>query len=107
MNRINMQRGAGLLILLCALGLMACTDKNTSTSAAGAAPATAANAASGPSVVGTEPAGPTKEAPATTSNAKSDVTKAQQSSAMPMDGQVNDHSTLSPQATQKSGSGAR
>lgn len=55
-------------------------------------------------VVGTPPAGPTAEATGTTSAVKSDVSKTEQSNAMPMPGQANDHSTLSPAASQKSGS---
>lgn len=52
------------------------------------------------SPVGTEPAGPTKEAPATTSLEKSDVTKTDQSASMPLTGQANDHSTLVPKSTE-------
>ena len=52
-------------------------------------------------LVGTVPAEPLREDPATASAAKTDLTKAQQSSAMPMPGQANDHSTLAPKATQK------
>lgn len=53
------------------------------------------------SPIGMVPAGPTKEAPATTSPAKSNVSKADQSTAMPMPGQANDHSVLLPNWTQK------
>ncbi len=53
------------------------------------------------SPIGTQPAGTTQEAPATTSNAKSDVSKADQSTAIPLPGQANDHSTLSPPKAQK------
>lgn len=52
-------------------------------------------------LVGTVPAEPVREDPATASAAKTDLTKAQQSSAMPMPGQANDHSTLAPKTTQK------
>ena len=47
-------------------------------------------------VLGVEPAGSTREAPATTSKAKTDVSKEQQSTAMPLPGQANDHSVLLP-----------
>ena len=46
-------------------------------------------------------AGPAQETPGTTSAVKSDVSKAQQANAMPLPGQANDHSTLSPKASQK------
>ena len=47
-------------------------------------------------VSGVAPAGPTREAAATTSTDKTDVSKEQQSSAMPLPGQANDHSVLLP-----------
>jgi hypothetical protein len=62
---------------------------------------TASDASSQPSLVGTVPAGTSKDTPATTSAAKSDVSKVQQSNDIPMPGQANDHSTLAPNATQK------
>jgi hypothetical protein len=52
------------------------------------------------SPVGTEPAGPTKEAAATTSLEKSAVSKTDQSAAMPLPGQANDHSALLPKTTE-------
>jgi hypothetical protein len=52
------------------------------------------------SPIGMLPAGPTKEAPATTSPAKSNVSKTDQSTAMPLPGQANDHSVLLPNWTQ-------
>ena len=42
-----------------------------------------------------------KETPGTTSTAKSDVSNTQAANAMPLPGQANDHSTLSPKASQK------
>ena len=53
------------------------------------------------SPIGMLPAGPTKEAPATTSPAKSEVSKTDQSAAMPLPGQANDHSVMLPNWTQK------
>lgn len=47
-------------------------------------------------VLGVEPAGATREPAATTSKDKSDVSKEQQSTAMPLPGQANDHSVLLP-----------
>lgn len=52
------------------------------------------------SPIGVEPAGQTKEAPATTSSSASAVSKADQSAAMPLPGQANDHSVLVPKATE-------
>lgn len=54
------------------------------------------------SPIGMVPAGPTKEAPATTSPVKSEMSKADQSAAMPLPGQANDHSVMLPNWTQKS-----
>lgn len=86
--------------LLAAGCLFACTDKPQS----GAAPVVKPTAVVEPAskVLGVEPAAPTKEAKATTSPAKSDITPAQQSSSMPMPGQANDHSTLATDSTLKS-----
>ena len=52
------------------------------------------------SPVGTDPAGPTKEAAATTSKEKSDVSKTDQSASMPLTGQANDHSAIMPKASE-------
>jgi hypothetical protein len=52
------------------------------------------------SPVGTAPAGPTKEAAATTSKEKSDVSKTDQSVSMPLPGQANDHSALVPKTSE-------
>lgn len=52
------------------------------------------------SPAGTTPAGPTAETAATTSKEKSDVTKADQSSSMPLTGQANDHSAIVPKTTE-------
>lgn len=59
------------------------------------------NASSQPSLVGTVPAGNSKDTPETTSAAKSDVSKVQQSNDMPLPGQANDHSTMAPDSTLK------
>ena len=52
-------------------------------------------------VIGVEAGGTANDTPQTRSSAKSDMSQAQEASAMPMAGQANDHSTLSPKATQK------
>jgi hypothetical protein len=53
------------------------------------------------SPIGRVPDGPTQETPGTTSPAKSEVSKADQSAAMPLPGQANDHSVMLPNWTQK------
>ena len=103
MDLVSMQRLMWAVLLFAAVFAAGCTDKNSPLPEAKASPATAADVAPRSKVIGVEPAGPTREAAATASPAKSDITKTQQSTAMPMAGQANDHSTLSPQATQKSG----
>ena len=47
-------------------------------------------------VLGVEPAGATRDPAATTSKDKTDMSKEQQSAAMPLPGQANDHSVLLP-----------
>jgi hypothetical protein len=59
-----------------------------------------ANTTTPVSPVGTEPAGPSKEAAGTTSSAKSDVSKTDQSASMPLTGQANDHSALVPKTSE-------
>ncbi len=107
MSIVNIQRCAVATVVIFALSAVACTDKGASPSRMQAPPATAADMDPRSKVVGVEPAGPTKEAPATTSPAKSSISKAQQSNAMPLPGQANDDSTLSPKASQKSGATGR
>jgi hypothetical protein len=53
------------------------------------------------SLVGPVPAAPASDAAAANAGANTDLTQAQQSSAMPLPGQANDHSTTSPKASQK------
>ena len=107
MNISNSQPGTMAVVILTAFFLVSCSDAVSPTPAVRAPAATASDTSSQSTVVGTVPAGPTKEAPATTSAVKSDISKAQQSSSMPMPGQVNDDSTLAPNATQKANSTAR
>lgn len=104
---VNIKHCAQAVAILAALAAMGCTDKGTSTFEAKAPPATAAGIDPRSKVIGVEPAGPTRETPATTSTAKSDLSKTQESSAMPMPGQANDHSTLSPKASQKANATGR
>ena len=79
----------------------ACTDKSAAPPNASAPIGSAAENDPRAKVLGVGPGEPVKETAGTTSSAKSDVSKAQESNAMPLPGQANDHSTLSPKATQK------
>jgi hypothetical protein len=84
------------------LALTACTEKAVPEVATTALPTSQGPAASSTKVTGVEPAGPTADSASASSPAKSDVSKAQESSAMPMPGQANDHSVLGPKPVQKS-----
>lgn len=107
MNALNFRPGSVAIIVLAAALSASCSDAVAPKPAVQTPAATASDSASQASVVGTEPAGPTKEAPATTSAAKTDISKAQESNSMPMPGQANDHSTLAPNATQKTNAAKR
>lgn len=92
-----------LLAVLVSLASVGCTDKSPLPNPAPikADGAIHSEPAITPSttVLGVEPAAPTREPAATTSKAKTDVSKEQQSSAMPLPGQANDHSVLLPAAS--------
>ena len=107
MNALNRQKGTVAIIILAAALSTSCSDAVSPKPAVQAPAATASDTASQASVVGTVPAGPTKEAPATTSAAKSDMSKAQQSNSMPMPRQANDDSSPTPNATQKANTTTR
>lgn len=93
---------------LFALGLaVACTGEPATQPKFDAQPASAATGVPADTQVGVMPAGPGKETAGTTSAAKSDVSKTEQSSAMPMPGQANDHSTPEPTPPKKAASAAR
>jgi|GEM_PF-1477837 len=95
-------------VLFLALGLIvACTDRPPPQPTLNAQPASAASGVPADTQVGVMPAGPGKETAGTTSAAKSDISKAEQSSAMPMPGQANDHSSLEPTPSKKAASAAR
>lgn len=91
------------MVLLAACFATACTKRidQPAESVAPQAAVAASQASSQPSLVGTLPAGSTKETPETTSASKSDVSKVQQFNNMPLPGQANDHSTLKAKPTQK------
>lgn len=89
-----------LLAVLVALSSLGCTEKITPPIKATApinVPLSSEPAAPpSTTVLGVEPAGPTREPATTTSKGKTDVSKEQQSTAMPLPGQANDHSVLLP-----------
>ena len=99
-TRIDPVGIVGLTALLLALSSVGCTEKMTPPIKATAptnVPLTSEPAITpSTTVVGVEPAGATRDAAATTSKAKTDVSKEQQSTAMPLPGQANDHSVLLP-----------
>lgn len=92
--------GVAAAILIGAFSSIGCTEKMTPPIKATApvnVPLSSAPAITpSTTVLGVEPAGATREPAATTSTAKSDVSKEQQSTAMPLPGQANDHSVLVP-----------
>ena len=103
MTSMTIQRTAAAVAILAVVLIVGCTEKAVS-------PTKASNAAeSDPraKVLGVEHVGTAKETPETTSTAKSDITKAQEANAMPLPGQANDHSTLSPKPSQKSATQGR
>lgn len=101
MNDKKLQRISMLAIIVAALSAASCSEKTVTPSKAKAPGVTAAENDARAKVLGVEHVGTAVETPGTTSPAKSDISKAQQESAMPLPGQANDHSTLSPKATQK------
>ena len=101
MRLLVLHSGLTTALMFTAWLVSGCSDPGVPKSAIAPPAATASDATLQPSVVGTLPAGPTQEPAATTSPAKSDISKTQQSKDMPLPGQANDHSTLAPNATQK------
>ncbi len=100
MRNLKIRTCVGVVAITTMFALVGCTEKATPPIKA-KAPATSADIDPRSQVIGVEAGGPAKDTPQTTSAAKSDISKAQEASAMPMAGQANDHSTLSPKATQK------
>ena len=94
------QRACAPLALLLIVTLFGCSDKPAQP--AKAKTSTAAENDPRAKVIGVVGnAEAVKETPGTTSTAKSDVSNTQAANAMPLPGQANDHSTLSPKASQK------
>lgn len=94
-------------ILFAGWSAAGCSDTGLRTPLVQQPAATASDTSSQSSLVGTVPAGPTKDFHSTISAAKTDISKAQQSSDMPMPGQANDHSTMAPDASQKADTKSR
>jgi hypothetical protein len=92
-----------LIALLCAITvsvlLLGCKNEDLSAPKIPKMSETA-NATTPVSPVGTTPAGPSKEAAATMSKEKSEVSKTDQSASMPLPGQANDHSALVPKTSE-------
>ena len=101
MNDATVKRAGFACAFAVALVVTGCTERTTALPNASAAPGSAATTDPRAQVLGVTPGGPAKETPETTSTAKSDVSKTQQATAMPLPGQANDDSTLSPKASQK------
>ncbi len=95
--------GFVLIAGLVAFSGLACTEKRPlpikADAPLNAAPANTPST----NVLGVEPAGPTREPAATTSKPATDLSKEQQSRAMPLPGQANDHSVLLPPSSPQPG----
>ncbi len=101
MNNAAVKHAGLAFVIAAAVILIGCSERTTALPNAAAAPGSAATTDPRAQVLGVTPGGPAQETPETTSTAKSDVSKSQQATAMPLPGQANDHSTLSPKASQK------
>lgn len=101
MNHLPLAQRSLAAIYLAATLLAGCSDTVAPAPVVQLPAASASDTSAQTTLVGTVPAGPTREAPANASAAPTDLTKAQQSNAMPMPGQANDHSTPASKAGQK------
>ena len=99
MTNSILHRFVGVLTVLLLFSVLGCKDK--SVAADKTAPMSSATTDPRAKVIGVAPGGAAADTAATTSSAKSDISKSQEASAMPLPGQANDHSTLSPKPTQK------
>jgi len=98
MNLVN-SRLCAAVALVVAAGLAACDKK------VGAKARTANAPEESAVVIGKAPAPPTGDPPGTTAvTADSEVSKSVESNSMPLPGQPNDHSNLSPRPSQQSDS---
>lgn len=103
MNHLPLAQRSLAALFVAATLLAGCSDTvvPTPTPVMQLPAASASDTSAQTTLVGTVPAGPTREDPANASATPTDLTKAQQSSAMPMPGQANDHSTPASKAGQK------
>lgn len=93
---------ATLVALLLALAPVAgCSEKPVVPQNAGAPVGTIVESDPRAQAIGVKAVGPAADTSQTTPSSKSDLTKSQEANAMPLPGQANDHSTLSPKASQK------
>lgn len=97
MGTHTMARCAWLLILLAPVFSAGCSDDKRAPTAAQGMSVKPTDSQTVPTFVGIKPAMPTTQDGATTPTANSDLSAMQRSASMPMPGQANDHSTLSPQ----------
>lgn len=81
--------------------LASCSEKSAPPTSRNVPPISGPVGVPATNVLGVTPAAPTNDSSASTSPAKTDMSAAQQSSAMPMPGQANDHSVLEPKPSQK------
>jgi hypothetical protein len=102
MKSIRILAISSITLMIASLTLAGCDRSPAPTTMTTPLPAQSSPGLKPDSTIGVMPAPPSKEGPGTTSSEKSDMTKQQESTAMPMPGQANDHSTLDPKATNKS-----
>ena len=100
MHNIKMRLCVGAIVTTAMFAVLGCTEKAAPPIKA-KAPASSADIDPRSQVICVEASGPAQNTPQTTSAAKSDISKTQEANAMPLAGQANDHSTLSPKASQK------
>lgn len=101
MNLLSRPYAPAAVIILAAFFAAGCSKSVPPSPAVPMPAATASDTSSQSTMVGTVPAGPTKEDLETTSAAKSDMSKGQEANAMPMPRQANDDSTPLPNAAPK------
>lgn len=100
-NNLPLAQRSNAAIFLAMALLAGCSDTVAPTPAVQPPAASASDTSAQTTLVGTVPAGPSNEVPANPSATPTDLTKAQQSNAMPMPGQANDHSTPASKAGQR------
>lgn len=101
MSVLNIKRVTTAFALMASIAATGCSEKSPSAKKVTGPAATAAQNDPRAKVLGVEAGPPAMDTPGTTSPARSDVSAAQESKSMPLPGQANDHSTLSPKPSQK------